>query len=761
MAPRKTTAKTNSKTKDTPKRPGLSKEIRLLLWLALSLFLLFSVFTTSTGIFGGVLGKGILGLFGLTGYLIPIVLFVWVLLGMASRFERHRLRVRTGMLILLMGIMLLTGYLHAQRIAAAFAADATISTLFQTGYERLSAGLIGSSISYFIHQLLGGIGQMILIVLLIMTGLFFLTSYSIFRFYRDMKSVADKGIELSKKRRSQPQPPPLIEKSTRELPEFLLKEPTAPPREIPVHDYDRAFERKPLVKEAEAPVEEAKKESPAPQEALPTAEETRQIQVDIEKHLAKKEQKIYRKPSLSLFNGKPKSARNAEKEKQEILTTANKLEEILESFGVRAKVVGITRGPIVNRFEMELEPGTKISKVSSLSDDIALHLAASQVRVAAVPGKAAMGIEVPANQNDIVTILDMLSSREYTQSESLLSFVLGKDISGKPVVADLAKMPHLLIAGSTGSGKSVCVNSIINSLLFRATPDEVKLLMIDPKVVELSGYNGIPHLILPVVTDPKKAAIALGWAVNEMTRRYELIAEAGCRDMESYNHAHPDNKMPRIVVLIDELADLMMIAPTQVEDSIARISQMARAAGLHLIVATQRPSADVITGLIKTNIPARIAFSVSSAIDSRIILDMSGAEKLLGRGDMLFLPPGSGKPKRIQGALITDEEINAVVDFIKKQQLETDYDEKIIESSAEFTGDEMEDELLPSAIKVVLEQRSASASLLQRKFRIGYSRAGRLVDMMEERGIVGPPVGSKPREVLVDFYELQSDEEEA
>ncbi|HHX02672.1 MAG TPA: DNA translocase FtsK, partial [Tissierellia bacterium] len=439
--------------------------------------------------------------------------------------------------------------------------------------------------------------------------------------------------------------------------------------------------------------------------------------------------------------------------------TARKLEETLESFGVVGKVVGITRGPIVNRYEMELEPGTKISRVSGLSDDIALHLAVSQVRVAAVPGKAAIGIEVPAQQNDVVSIRDMFESRDFIEATSPLSFVLGKDIAGKPVVSDLSKMPHLLIAGSTGSGKSVCVNTIINSFLFRMSPDDVKLLMIDPKVVELSGYNGIPHLILPVVTDPKKAAIALGWAVNQMTERYELIAEANCRDIDSYNLAHPENKMPRIVVLIDELADLMMVAPNQVEDSIARISQMARAAGIHLIVATQRPSADVITGLIKTNIPARIAFSVSSAIDSRIILDMGGAEKLLGRGDMLFLPPGSSKPRRIQGALITDEEITKIVEFIKNQDIEIEYDEQVIEAPAEVETHAMEDELLPDAIRVVLDQRSASASLLQRKFRIGYSRAGRLVDMMEERGIVGPPQGSKPREVLVDFYDLNSEEE--
>lgn len=756
MAPRKPAKQTTAKTKG---KEGLSKGIRLLLWLALSLFLLFSVFTTSTGIFGGVLGKGILGLFGFAGYLLPFMLFAWVVVGSAPSLEKHKYRVRTGMIILFLGVLLLTGLLHAETIQEAFKKPKLITTLFVSGYELKSSGLIGSPFSYAVGQLIGRIGHIILVVFFLLIGFFFITSYSIIHFIRDLKTVAEKGKELSRSRKTRDPGPPILPEEPRPLPEFLSKEPPRKAREIPVRDYDKA-----LMKEDEEDTAQEKVDTPSTAaqdktENIPTAEETRQVEGDIEKGLANKKVSTYRKPTTALLHRKPRNARNAEREKQEVLSTARKLEETLESFGVVGKVVGITRGPIVNRYEMELEPGTKISRVSGLSDDIALHLAVSQVRVAAVPGKAAIGIEVPAQQNDVVSIRDMFESRDFIEATSPLSFVLGKDIAGKPVVSDLSKMPHLLIAGSTGSGKSVCVNTIINSFLFRMSPDDVKLLMIDPKVVELSGYNGIPHLILPVVTDPKKAAIALGWAVNQMTERYELIAEANCRDIDSYNLAHPENKMPRIVVLIDELADLMMVAPNQVEDSIARISQMARAAGIHLIVATQRPSADVITGLIKTNIPARIAFSVSSAIDSRIILDMGGAEKLLGRGDMLFLPPGSSKPRRIQGALITDEEITKIVEFIKNQDIEIEYDEQVIEAPAEVETHAMEDELLPDAIRVVLDQRSASASLLQRKFRIGYSRAGRLVDMMEERGIVGPPQGSKPREVLVDFYDLNSEEE--
>ncbi|MDI9472282.1 MAG: DNA translocase FtsK [Tissierellia bacterium] len=755
MAPKK---KTTTKTKE---KEGLRKEVRLLLWLALSLFLLFSLFTSSTGLFGGVLGKAILGLFGISGYLLPVILPVWVVMGNAPSLERHKYRVRSGMVIAFVGVILLSGFIHAESIRIAFDQKKTISVLFSGGHQLKTAGLLGSPLSFLVDKFLGRAGHMILIVVLLLTGIFFITSYSIIRFIRDMKSVAEKGKEISKKRKSREPVPSVLPEEPRELPKFLSKEPPERQREIPVHDYDHAFVRQEEEGKGDneavhEPAQVVKKE-----ENAPTEQESRELEEDISRALAEKGKKVYKKPSVSLLHPKQKSTRNTDRERQEVLATAKKLEETLESFGVIARVVGITRGPIVNRFEMELEPGTKISRVSGLSDDIALHLGVAQVRVAPVPAKAAVGIEVPTKQNDIVTIRDMLGSKEFLQSASPLSFVLGKDIAGKPVVANLASMPHLLIAGSTGSGKSVCVNTIITSFLFRNSPDEVKLLMIDPKVVELSGYNGIPHLILPVVTDPKKAAIALGWAVNQMTERYELFADAGCRDIDSYNQANPENKLPRIVVLIDELADLMMVAPNQVEDSIARISQMARAAGIHLIVATQRPSADVITGLIKTNIPARIAFSVSSAIDSRIILDMGGAEKLLGRGDMLFLPPTSSKPRRIQGAFIADEEIQSVVRFIKNQDMEVEYDENVVQGSVEVETRQVEDELLPDAIRVVLDQRSASASLLQRKFRIGYSRAGRLVDMMEERGIVGPPQGSKPREVLVDFYDIQQSEEEA
>lgn len=447
--------------------------------------------------------------------------------------------------------------------------------------------------------------------------------------------------------------------------------------------------------------------------------------------------------------------------KEEILAKAKLLEDTLGNFGVEAKVVEVAQGPAITMFELQPSPGVKVSKIVNLSDDIALSLAASQVRIIApIPGKSAVGIEIPNKHTSMVMLRDVLDTKEFKENDSKLTFALGKDISGNPILSDLSKMPHLLIAGATGSGKSVCVNTLISTILFNANPDEVKFLMIDPKVVELNNYNGIPHLILPVVTDAKKASIALNWAVQEMTRRYQIFAEAGVRDVNSYNtKAKKEDleKLAKIVVIIDELADLMMVAPNQVEDAICRLAQMARAAGIHLIVATQRPSVDVITGLIKANIPSRIAFSVSSMTDSRTILDTGGAEKLLGKGDMLFSPVGASKPYRVQGAFISDEEVEELVNFVKNQSKEVKYDESILDTPfLESNSSDECDEHLGAATDFVIQNGSASISMLQRKFRIGYNRAARLIDDMEDRGIVGPSQGSKAREVLVDDGDLEN-----
>jgi S-DNA-T family DNA segregation ATPase FtsK/SpoIIIE len=440
---------------------------------------------------------------------------------------------------------------------------------------------------------------------------------------------------------------------------------------------------------------------------------------------------------------------------------ARLLEETLNSFGVSAKVTQVSRGPVITRYELHPAPGVKVSRIVSLADDIALNLAAPSVRIEApIPGKAAVGIEVPNRDISPVYLREVLESEEFIYHPSRIAVALGKDIAGKNIIADIAQMPHLLIAGATGSGKSVCINALILSILYKASPQEVKMIMIDPKMVELNQYNGIPHLLIPVVTNPKKAAGALNWAVQEMTSRYNLFADKGVRDIDDYNMSveTPDERLPQMLVIIDELSDLMMVAPAEVEDAVCRLAQMARAAGIHLIIATQRPSVDVITGLIKANIPSRIAFAVSSQVDSRTILDMGGAEKLLGRGDMLFYPVGANKPIRVQGSFVTAKEVESVVNYIKQQNDSPSYSPDILEeivTEHEFTEPEHFDELLPEAIETVLDAGQASISMLQRRLRIGYARAARLIDEMEIRGIVSGFEGSKPRNVLItrDEYE--------
>lgn len=467
----------------------------------------------------------------------------------------------------------------------------------------------------------------------------------------------------------------------------------------------------------------------------------------------------YQLPPLDLIR-KPRAATSANSQK-EMKENAKILEETMADFNVAARIVEITQGPAVTRYEIEPAPGVKVSKIVSLADDIALKLAATGVRIEApIPGKAAVGIEVPNRQVTGVAFCEVVESTSFQKAASLLTVGLGKDIAGQIILADLGKMPHLLVAGATGSGKSVCINTMIASLLFRVRPEEVKLILVDPKFVELSKYNGIPHLLVPVVTDAKKATAALNWAVQEMERRYAVLATARVRDLASYNAGvEEDKRLPYIVIIIDELADLMMAAPVDVEDAICRLAQKARAAGLHLILATQRPSVDVITGTIKANIPSRISFSVSSQIDSRTILDMPGAEKLLGRGDMLLYPVGMAKPQRVQGAFLGDDDIEKVLDFVRSQQEEEpEYNEEVTasaETSGGMSADLQHDELLPEAVRLVLETGTASASMLQRKLRVGHSRAGRLMDMMEEMRIVGPNMGSRPRDILMTYEQAK------
>ena len=523
------------------------------------------------------------------------------------------------------------------------------------------------------------------------------------------------------------------------------------------------------------------REPPAPKEPEPkpgkitskdAAESAAQVAEEIAQAQGEKKA-AYCFPPIDLLK---KPLRGAADGTDEMRENSRRLNETLASFKIDAHIINVTRGPSVTRYEVELDKGVRLNKLTSCADDIALSLGASGVRIAAVPGKISIvGIEVPNRAVTTVTLREVIDSAAFAQSRSKSSFAVGKDIGGTCIVGNIAQMPHMLIAGTTGSGKSVCMNSIIISLLYKASPDDVKLIMVDPKMVELGIYNGIPHLLIPVVTDPKKAAGSLQWAVTEMLRRYKLMSDAGVRDLESYNgivSAEDGQKLPQVVIIIDELADLMLVAAKEVEDSICRIAQMGRASGMHLIIATQRPSADVITGLMKANIPSRIAFSVASAMESRIILDTQGAEKLVGKGDMLYAPIGSGKPLRVQGCFVTDGEVEAVASYGKENYV-CEYNEEVleqIERKAQQTGkskpgapdpepnpDELEgDEMLPAAVDVILETGQASVSMLQRRLKLGYARAARIVDEMEEKGIVGPFQGSKPRAILLTKEQWQA-----
>ena len=505
---------------------------------------------------------------------------------------------------------------------------------------------------------------------------------------------------------------------------------------------------------------------PAKVTAKEAAASAAQVAAEIAQNEAE-EKPIYCFPPIDLLNRAKSGAMDGTAEMRE---NTRRLNETLASFKIEAHIINVTRGPSVTRYEVELEKGVRLNKLTTVADDIALSLGASGVRIAAVPGKiSVVGIEVPNRAVTTVSLREVIDSNEFNKAKSKSSFAVGKDIAGNCIVGNIAKLPHMLIAGTTGSGKSVCMNSIIISLLYKASPDDVKLIMVDPKMVELGIYNGIPHLLIPVVTDPKKAAGSLQWAVTEMMRRYKAMSDAGVRDLETYNSIveteEEGTKLPQVVVIIDELADLMLVAAKEVEESICRIAQMGRAAGIHLIIATQRPSADVITGLMKANIPSRIAFAVASAMESRIILDTQGAEKLVGRGDMLFAPIGSGKPLRVQGCFVSDPEVEAVASYVKENYI-NNYDQTVMEeierkasqagsakstvSDPEPNADELGgDEMLPAAVDVILETGQASVSMLQRRLKLGYARAARIVDEMEEKGIVGPFQGSKPRSILI------------
>lgn len=560
--------------------------------------------------------------------------------------------------------------------------------------------------------------------------------------------------------------PTVIQNSKKESHDFVINRTTFPQQEEPAELPD-PFEEK------TEPAEETssrRKKSKASQEEL--QRETSNVEKAVERDRVKP-QKVYKYPPISLLNRGRKATGDSD---AHLRKTAAKLEETLGSFGVKVTVTNVSCGPSVTRYELQPEQGVKVSKIVGLADDIKLNLAAPDIRIEApIPGKAAVGIEVPNKENATVMLRDLLESKEFKENPSKIAFAAGRDIAGQVVVTDIAKMPHLLVAGATGSGKSVCINTLIMSILYKATPEEVKLIMVDPKVVELSVYNGIPHLMIPVVTDPKKAAGALNWAVMEMTKRYQMFAEHQVRDIKGYNakiasmesdeNVNKPQKMCQLVIIVDELADLMMVAPGEVEESICRLAQLARAAGIHLILATQRPSVNVITGLIKANMPSRIAFSVTSGVDSRTIIDMNGAEKLLGKGDMLFYPSGYQKPARVQGAFVSDKEVQDVVDFLKDTNEDVSYSEEIVEhmnsnstgnTASQLSGNGNDkDAYFVEAGKFIIDKEKASIGMLQRVFKIGFNRAARIMDQLCEAGVVGPEEGTKPRKVLMSMEEFE------
>ena len=582
---------------------------------------------------------------------------------------------------------------------------------------------------------------------------------------KEEQAAKEKELEALFSVPGEPEEPAAVESAVEASDEIVIEEPVKPARKAK-SEKKTAREEKKAVSMDELRIEPDEYETPdeEPDKVFRPDKPLPRLKRSQAKFEEEDEEDVYNYPPIDILaEGDLKAAvadANADMQKAELL------EDTLRSFGIQTKLTGIAHGPAVTRFELQPAPGVKVSRITSLADDIALNLAAISVRIEApIPGKAAVGVEVPNDKIETVALRSVLESGDARKHASRVAVGLGKDNSGRYIVADIAKMPHVLIAGQTGSGKSVCINSIIVSILFRATPDEVKLILIDPKVVELSVYNGIPHLIAPVVTDPKKAASALEWAVVEMTSRYKKFAERGVRDIKGYNKALQDGEkpMPHMVIIIDELADLMMVCPGEVEDSICRLAQLARAAGMHLVIATQRPSVNVITGIIKANIPTRIAFLVASQVDSRTIIDHGGAEKLLGHGDMLYVPSGIQKPMRVQGSWVSDEEVHAVVEYIKERH-ESAYDEDVLEhinnatvpdADKEKTADEC-DARLAEAIEIVLEAGQASVSMLQRRMRVGYARAGRLIDEMYQRGIVSDADGAKPRAVLITREQFNS-----
>lgn len=707
--------------------------------IAIAILCFISVFTDSAGSVGEYLDKALKGLIGGGSFIIS---FIFISLGLYIILYRNRLLFSYKSLGVLIIFIVVIVFLHIpiQMEYMHLKYHESLRKSILLGVEGRGGGFIGSLLSIILLKFFGDLGTKVILSASFVIGIILLFNKSIVFFIKKifmpikilLNGTIQKTAELD---RVESIKIGQQEKNKDEKLEHQIQIISETPSEI--------------------------KETSGLNATGNKITESKGFQKDdLELNIIDEElKKDYIMPATSLLERTSKH-KGAITEK-EILKKAIVLENTLESFGIKAKIVQVNYGPTVTRYEIQPAPGVKVSRIVSLADDIALSLAASHVRIEApIPGKAAVGIEVPNKKISFVYLKEIIETKEFDSSKSNLTIALGKDVAGKPIIANLGDMPHLLISGATGSGKSVCINCIISSILFKAKPDEVKFLLIDPKVVELKAFDNIPHLITPVVTDPKKAASALNWVVNIMEERYKKFADINVRDITRYNEKILEigdvKYMPQIVVIIDELADLMMIAPNEVEDYICRIAQMARAAGIYLVVATQRPSVDVITGVIKANIPSRIAFAVSSQTDSRTILDMGGAERLLGKGDMLFYPVGAPKPIRVQGCCISENDIERLVGYIKVQGAPTyNKEDFLADAFSKSEKDEFQDELLNDALKLIVEQGQASVSLLQRRLRIGYTRAARIIDYLEERGIISSYSGTKPRDILITNDQLE------
>ena len=764
----------------------LKDEILGIILVALGVFLIVALQTSAAGMVGESISKALKGMFGFVAFFMPYYFIVYGVL----LFLKKTIHIGIKSIIYLVVIYLAIDLVNAARFMDTIAAGGSwggFSKSFRDGVALDGGGVFGMGVGGLITKFMGVAGLYIIAFAIIFVFLLLLVNTPIARFFEGFK-VRRTRRRLEKEERAKEREQLRAEEKDaletaagkpmslgmtegqKKIMGYMNEDPSGKPETK--RGPKARPKRSPEIVGAGAP--DAQKEIPEPAKKM-TKTEAAQSRLETSDFLPSENYADYEYPPIDILKNPGRSKAGASE--SELRYKAQLLEDTLESFGIDATVTNVVQGATVTRYEVHPESGVKVSRIKNLNDDIALNMKAKSIRIEApIPGKDAVGIEIENAKSNTVTVREIIESDEFKTSKSKVSFVVGRDIGGKAIVADLAKMPHLLIAGATGSGKSVCINSIIASILYKARPDEVKLVLIDPKMVELSHYNGIPHLLIPVVTDPSKAAAALNWAVAEMDERYKRFAENGVRDFDGFNrlkakqknsvrNGEVDGPMPQIVIIIDELADLMMVSSSQVEESICRIAQKARAAGMHLVVATQRPSVNVITGLIKANIPSRIAFAVTSQVDSRTILDGVGAEKLVGRGDMLFAPLGATKPLRIQGTFISDEEVKKLIAFVQQQgEVDEAAEADVLDTIEKVNTPDAEkgnkqdygDELLPEAIELVVDQGAASVSMLQRRFRIGYNRAARIIDMMEDRQIVGPPDGSRPRQVLISREDLEN-----